>query len=155
MSTVTSREVLVAQLPEPPDQIRKGIEDFYTRIDPKQSLSIVLFGDKIGHRVYSWKNPQIHKEATIRLSWQDLQNFKKQEFTPATILGTLLNFGCATQDPSTGEIKVIGKVPDGNLTKQVIVDYILAHKDSDGSWIVGGIKRKKTSDMVFQIGAVR
>ena len=167
LTNIQTVETIVAQLPEPPVKERKGIEDFYQRIDPGNELSVAiridpehkrsekveLKDERVERVFWSKNNSKLHLEATVRLSWQDLQHFQEKNFNQATVLGTFFAFGCASMDQATGEITISEKVPDGTKAKQAIIDYILAHKDTDGSWVVGGIKRRKSSEMVFQSAA--
>jgi hypothetical protein len=137
-------ETLVFAFPEPPPNIRRGIEAFYQQYDPGQTHRLVI-GTK---EVYGWENASLHKEAAVRLSWKDLQNFKKEKFEPATVLGTFLDFGCASVDETTGEINITEIVPEKTPKreeKQAIINYLLAQQTEDGHWVVGGIQRPLSS----------
>jgi hypothetical protein len=139
-----SVETLVAQLPEPPVKERQGIEAFYQRIDPGQTHRVVV-GEM---DVFGWQYPDLHREATVRLSWKDLQNYTQEKFVPATVLGTFLSFGCATGDETTGEIKITETVQENTPNrqdKQAIINYLLAQQTEDGHWVVGGIQRPLSS----------
>ena len=161
-----SVEAFIDQLPEPPANIQQGIIAFYQRIDPRNEHSSripidsqeeiasgLLHEERTQRLVFTEINAQLFQEARVRLSWRDLENYQTKGYQTVTELGTLLNSGCATLDSTTGEIKITERVSDGNKAKQAVVDYILAKRDADGSWLVGGVKRRRTADMTFQSGS--
>ena len=109
-----------------------------------------------GESLYGWQYPELHHEATVRLSFQDMTHANDQGYETATVLGILRKYECASLDPVTGEITVTDSVPEtqeNRKAKQNIVNYILAQKNEMGEWVVGGQARRPTSRMVFQISA--